>query len=919
MATITEEERNGFRFIKALNVCGTYTLYKTFVWGTPGKLPSTKVDVYLESLTSPPSTAFYLKANRNQKRFGKVQMETIRNSKDESEFDTSLLYMIIKLGCEKVATINDDKWIIKSSEMEYFITAIKDMRNDILHGPLETDDTTLQDNTKTLEDLLINCLQTAGVRYNIDKTEVDKEIDYVTDKLKKIMNEIPGNKDLLKHCSDKLKKLMLHDTQEKLREQFKKITYINPLSLICKDLQLEVKEIFVDVNLKQENDDEQVDYHDLLVQKTATQHGSSAKPQIILLEGLAGSGKTTLMKLVAQEWKSGAQKKIKGLDDYELVFWLQCKDSTMVSYHDILNRKMPGVSAKFRNLLPGLIELCEVLIIIDGVDELNDDSQKLVNSVLDEFKKFTNKTIIFTSRPEKLETFKKDIPTEYDVTTVKLEGINDSEVAKFIQLTHQEMVKQTRGNRSTQKLINQVLEAKYIQKYLATPMNLTYLIYIWDQTPDELNLMTITQTELYDYIHQLHQSKLLERLANSPGTTIMNLRELKSRLQIILKELYLISLKILSLETLTVDEEMKNSLKSVCKNQSLSYDEIFSAFLYFEKPYPSYYKEILDYFGALYIVMTIKDQHQPSFTDSFRQCSNPNMSSNLPTTTSSTASTSAPATPTSSPPVGIRGVLQQATKKDNSNLTKYRNVFMHVARMLFNYQYELSEAIKEVVDLLHELGMDDDQWLDLLGNIKTNPNSIKVIAGFLNPRGNICIRDNRVGSYAALLPHIVPSQLHIDIKGDPDGLPRLLDLLGNLNNHRCLELKLRHHFLHANTSSTSDKILQHLENNTLSRYRNDLVEFMGHLSSDGMTMLPPSLTSLHLAIVSDDHAQSLLPIDSKLSQLNILSVYVSAEVSPDKLEPLPNLPKVELGLNDVDDAGLGRACDVAGKLQPQDR
>ncbi|KAK8737627.1 hypothetical protein OTU49_004564, partial [Cherax quadricarinatus] len=115
------------------------------------------------------------------------------------------------------------------------------------------------------------------------------------------------------------KQIIIKDSYNKLKEILQQITYINPVYFITNNFQLEVDQIFVDIEVKKgrcRGNNQHIDYVDLLslVQTTCVascvssgtqQQGSSGRPQILLLEGVAGSGKTTLVKLLTDQWIQG--------------------------------------------------------------------------------------------------------------------------------------------------------------------------------------------------------------------------------------------------------------------------------------------------------------------------------------------------------------------------------------------------------------------------------------------------------------------------------------------------------------------------------------------------------------------------------------------------------------------------------------
>nr|XP_053641298.1 uncharacterized protein LOC128694949 [Cherax quadricarinatus] len=800
MGDSLRKKLNGHRFIKAVTSCGRKVLYKIFLLGTPDKPSDMKLRQYL------------INSQRENvlKFFNSTQKKMIDENADGSKFDVSLLFASIKVACKDVAAYHDPVWSTASTHMEYYITAVKNMRNDCLHGQLIITVKDYLENMTKLRELLTGCLETSGERYVRDQSEVQQEIQQMNVDLDNIMKEILGKEDLLKFCGIEIKSLMINDSRVKLKEIFQSISYVNPVSFITSNLKLEVDKIFVDIEVKhgqRGGQGQHISYKHLLklIQTTqvttstrsaSQQQGTSTPPHIILVEGVAGSGKTTLVTLVIDEWTKGGQGNISDLDNYELLLWVQCRDPTMTCYQQLLDRLMPEVAIKFKDILPKLMKLCRILIIIDGLDEDNDSSRRLVQSLLQEFKYCSNIAFLCTSRPEKVENFRRTIPAEYTVQHATLHGISRTNVEQFVRLNHQEITKQTGKNRNTEELVTKIRKLQGLQEHLRLPMNLILMIYIWDQDPDQLNLTSVTHTELYYNIHQLCKHKLIHRLTNHQDTKNMDDRKLKVNINNVLITIYKTALESLSRDQINLGEETVDKLISTCDKLCLPYKEVLSAFLCLrptwtmlgiKEQYSAPHKGIQDYFAALYIVNMLNN---PQY------------------------STPTPASATHATPVTVRGVLEDSTRSGVVDMNKYQNVLIHVAGLLHLVLDQVPEtAAQEVVHLLQESGVrDNNEWLDLLDNTNMSPVIVRKISGVFDTGETIDVRNECVRSYAALLPHLSCCEVRFDIHGDQ---PHLLHLLAALTHHHCTHLQLWHHYEHADTTNTSDNILQLLPHRLL--------------------------------------------------------------------------------------------------------
>ncbi|KAK8720287.1 hypothetical protein OTU49_013438, partial [Cherax quadricarinatus] len=458
--------------------------------------------------------------------------------------------------------------------------------------------------------------------------------------------------------------------------------------------------------------------------------------------------------------------------------------------------------------------------IIDGLDEDNESSRRLVQSLLQEFKYCSNIAFLCTSRPEKVENFRRTIPAEYTVQHATLHGISRTNVEQFVRLNHQEITKQTGNNRNTDELVRRVMKSEGLQEHLRLPMNLILMIYIWDHDPDQLNLTSVTHTELYYNIHQLCKHKLKHRLTNHQDTKDIDDRKLKVNIDNVLITIYKTALESLSRDQINLEEETVDKLISTCDNWSLPYKEVLSAFLCLrptwtmlgiQEQYSAPHKGIQDYFAALYIVNMLKQQYSTptpasatpaSATPASATPASATPASATPasaTPASATPASATPATPASATPasatpasatpasatpasatpasatpvsatpasttsasatpdtpVSIKRVLEVSIRSGEVDINKYQNVVIHVAGLLHLVLDQVPEtAAREVVHLLQESGMrHNNQWLHLLDNTNMSPVIVKEISHLFNTKETIEVRDGRVRSCAALLPHL---------------------------------------------------------------------------------------------------------------------------------------------------------------------
>ncbi|KAK4328998.1 hypothetical protein Pmani_000634 [Petrolisthes manimaculis] len=221
--------------------------------------------------------------------------------------------------------------------------------------------------------------------HSMTTTERDELIKEIKDNLASIRD---GNilYDLRRECHEELKtslKMMLH---------------FNPVSFILgSSLALDVTLIFTDIEIKHGTQRRAcvVSYQDFLVEI----HKVPGR-RVVLLEGVAGSGKTTLITLMLQEW-CGGQGTIKELDTYQVLLHVVCRDPSTNSYESLVQKSLPTTYIQFGNNTKPLLAQCRILVLIDGLDEATKASCDLTHSGRD-----TNQLVQLIQEKVKLEHFR---------------------------------------------------------------------------------------------------------------------------------------------------------------------------------------------------------------------------------------------------------------------------------------------------------------------------------------------------------------------------------------------------------------------------------------------------------------------------------------------------------------------------------
>ena len=255
-------------------------------------------------------------------------------------------------------------------------------------------------------------------------------------------------------------------------------------------MKLQLKEVYTKLRVvsKGEAEDSEIDVDDIF--------GSSEEDNdpLVLVEGSPGIGKTTFCLKLAHDWANGAMPR--NFPSFKLVFLLKCRDIITDVVEEIFEQLLPEdrkekTKEALDNFLEDLNNQKQILIILDGLDELPDKSEDRVNKVLGR-KKLSFCYVLATTRQEKgiytRGQFKFDI-------CLAIKGFSEENSFEYIRKHFRSIG--TKHSSKGERLIEEIKRNPLLRHLQTNPLNLLLLCVVYE---DHEGSLPSSFTDLYQTI-----------------------------------------------------------------------------------------------------------------------------------------------------------------------------------------------------------------------------------------------------------------------------------------------------------------------------------------------------------------------------------------------------------------------------------
>ena len=657
MATAPPLDINVYRLrlLRIIETLGENVLRFILKHGTNTPNPSISLQDYLDALDPQTSNAYYCKLTNKKKRelFTKTDKNQISADLTWDTFDVTLLWKAIRCACEDIAHPDDTVSWGDMNSLEGLIKKIKDERNEIIHEKHQLMPNEYEAKVKALKGLFTKTLEEAQTRYSV----LDQEITDEKQKIEDGIQHISGCFKIEEMCQDRTKLLQTFKEffVRSVNTIYQRTQIFDPLCFLSGSPQtpLHIQDIFSNIYIMENQTKVKIPHS-----KIIGSIQSLGQPPLHILKGGPGAGKSTLYLYLLSDWlKDDSDRCIEHLNDYDILLYVVCRDRNCASLEEFLKRIFPEYDV-FGSKTIQLLKDCKVLVLIDGLDELNSSSSQLVEEILDVGRMVPAFHILCTSRPEVVVDFLKKAPREFRKGEAMMEGISPQERFEFVAKYYRSLS----GN-SIPVRDKHVIETILWRDHFGLPLNLLFLTTLMCDHPDSVRKNT-TQTKLYVTIHEWCIEKLLYRLTVHPQTRDTDSDSCKEGIMRVVDRIGMVALQGILLNQLNISPGDKRMLEQCCRDEKLPSSEVLGAFVslresnvnrVIHKTYCTPHKGLQEFYSAMHIVNHL-DQKSVTLGE----------------------------VPSTSTGGNIWRLLQNSSRKklEREDINNLRNLLLHVAGLL---------------------------------------------------------------------------------------------------------------------------------------------------------------------------------------------------------------------------------------------
>ncbi|KAK4289308.1 hypothetical protein Pmani_037715 [Petrolisthes manimaculis] len=525
--------------------------------------------------------------------------------------------MDISLACRLLPKVFEDVYGKLSKECKKSIEDVKHMRNKFSHAMEPEESIDMKSEICKLQNMYENIYNGVGtaIDYNFseDSDATKNTLTMVLDST--LIEDVELYQKNLEEFKKEVSHRLLIEGRKELQDYYSKLRVVNPCTWMLqgdRDIEKDnvskyyIEKIYTPLKIKSKcrGAECEIDTKNLLTTTMLKRKNKYIIPNGLLLNGLAGCGKTSLCRYILHDWRTKG-KEIDALEDMNFVFLVEARSVRSKNLKDFLTEQMlPSTLEKLKNekidLIPMLLDM-RVLFLIDGFDEASKDTKNVIKDIFARFNKKSEHRILITTRPEFLEEVGILLEVHnFEYIIVKVYGFDENGIKSFTEKVFKEAL-----HNNPEKYVNdekrKFLEylngrGRILNNQLYLPLTLALLIHLWihdkDKEKKQKRIESVTNcTTLYFQLFSLCKDKVIERLIFKEKH--VDMKTINGVLLFIGQTAWNMMTK--DHVPVIITPEEKKKIEDECKRKHVEEIEIMSAFLECECDDNQDSKEILNY------------------------------------------------------------------------------------------------------------------------------------------------------------------------------------------------------------------------------------------------------------------------------------------------------------------------------------
>ena len=568
-----------------------------------------------------------------KKYFNVKQINKLKGSYDCKKFDTSIIYTLFRLLFDLSSRY--DESYLQNKDIEKYLKEVKEIRNKISHSCYNELIEIFGNHLTVIElkDIFIKILthlknenKLEHLKYNETLNKINKETDEFFNSYFKINDHELEWLDIF---------------EERLRTHYRKSIWFPSIPFMFCDNDRTVSSCFtrvrvvnakLDANYCRKSNNDLCSLGEILNHFTFHKHGFRYPP-FIYIEGPPGSGKTFLFQKILCEWIGLEDNNLHfpGINQYKIVIYIQCRQQTITSLESYFREYLPEIfNDKIYSYLDFIqfIKRQNMLILIDGLDEMNDKSIPLIGEVLFHF---SSKNIILTSRSEGINKLIQLQETPNKITHLLLNGIDELDWPNFIERysnNDQDNLDNKYINTTNDLFLKLKRLPPHTKALVNLPYNLFLIIFLYKESQVDIEKFNLS-SDLYNILTQYSVSKLTERIWKKNKSSTLDYQDVELFVRKIVQKIEELAFNCLVKNEMTIPNNLIEEFRIVCKEskQSLeiSVNEILGQYLSYKMsdvPYKpslfSFIHKTLQEFLAAKHAVRIAEKCRCRITDVFK-------------------------------------------------------------------------------------------------------------------------------------------------------------------------------------------------------------------------------------------------------------------------------------------------------------